>query len=145
MKDKKDPIDLAMIEFLISITKTKHICSSEQAIADWMILGFHTGFRRNEYAQDTNVLNKNHTYERAKDNSARAFILHDFEFRKTKTNIHPNVKITDAQYVFITWRWQKMETMAKRFLLIRTMTFLIYALLEMTLESAKEPRFYKYQ
>ena len=110
MKDKKDPIDLAMIEFLISIAKDTNLCSSEQAIADWMILGLHTGFRRNEYAQDINFLNKTRTYERAKDNKARAFILSDFEFRKTKTirhNNHPNVKITDAQYVFITWRWQK--------------------------------------
>ena len=85
IKDKKDPLDLAMIEFLISQARGHNICSSEQAIVDWMVLGFHTGFRRNEYAQDANELNKNQTYERAKDNKARAFILEDFEFRKTKT------------------------------------------------------------
>ena len=65
---------------------------------------------RNEFAQDTYELNKTGTYERAKNNSARAFILEDFEFRETKTirlNNDPNITIHDALYVFITWRWQK--------------------------------------
>ena len=112
MKDKKEPIDLSMIKFLISLAKGHNICSCEQAMADWMILVLHTGYRRNEYAQDANELNKNQTYERAKDNSSRVFMLSDFEFRKSKT-IHLNnnptnkIQMNEAQYVFIQWRWQK--------------------------------------
>lgn len=110
MKNKQDPMDLPMLEFIISTARNSDICSSEQAIADWLTLGLHTGFRRNEFAQDTNDLNKTGTYEHAKDNKSRAFILEDFEFRKTKSirlNNDPHITIHDALYVFITWRWQK--------------------------------------
>eukprot|EP00957_Ditylum_brightwellii_P089782 6838189-Ditylum_brightwellii.AAC.1 len=51
------------------------------AIADWFILGLHTGFQLDEWAQYDRMKNRKINYTRAIDGSPKVVILMDFVFK----------------------------------------------------------------
>ena len=97
-----------MMHFLRDQAKSASIDSLPRALFDWMVLGRYAGYRRSEWCQTTKT-----TYERLVDwpgKPAKAFIKEDFIFlTKTKRRLLGAVSRfrQQAQYVRITWRYQK--------------------------------------
>ena len=102
-----------MVEYIIDKVITLNDLNPHNlytAIADWLILGEQTGFRRKEWAQDTTYLQKYNDIERNIDGTPAAFIMNDFVF-KGKNNKHidnsSNKEVNKASIVNIKWRYQK--------------------------------------
>ena len=80
------------------------------ALADWLILGQQSGFRRKEWAQDRSHLKKFKDIQRNVDESPSAFIINDFEFRGSnnkRIDQNSNNAVNRARIVNVKWRFQK--------------------------------------
>ena len=80
------------------------------ALADWLILGQQSGFRRKEWAQDRSYVKKHKDIQRNVDGSPSAFIISDLEFRgKNNTYLDQNSTkdLQRACIVNLKWRFQK--------------------------------------
>jgi hypothetical protein len=63
--NRRMPLTIPMIMWLIEYAKTKHEDSLENALADWFIMGIHTGYRSIEWCQEKDP--KKHGFYRAED------------------------------------------------------------------------------
>jgi hypothetical protein len=111
--DRREPVTKDMIEYIfnkgISLKKSNkdNIYTS---LADWLIIGQQSGFRRKEWAQDRSHLKKYKDIQRNVDGSSSAFILSDFEFRgknNRRIDQDSNTEVSKACIVNIKWRFQK--------------------------------------
>jgi hypothetical protein len=50
--NRRMPLTIPMISWLIEHAKTKHEDSLENALSDWFIMGIHTGYRSIEWCQE---------------------------------------------------------------------------------------------
>ena len=113
MPDRREPVTKEMVEHVFN--KGLELSRSNPdnqyaAVADWLILGQQSGFRRSEWAQDRSHLKKYKDFQRNVDGSSSAFILGDFEFRgKNNSRIDQNsvYAVNRAHIVNVKWRFQK--------------------------------------
>ena len=100
--NRREPVTKEMIEYIISKGKSlskENPNNLYSAMADCLVLGEQTGFRRNEWAQDRTYLKKPKTY-----------IMKDFEFRGKNNNILDNnstKEVNKASINNIMWRFQR--------------------------------------
>lgn len=111
MPDKREPVTQEMLQYIIDLAKRDQNQDSViNAVADWIVMGMYSGFRKAEAFQDASHAKKG-TYERAIDNSAKAFIITDFSFRKGKARINSShssvITADDTDLVYLKWRFQK--------------------------------------
>ena len=111
--DRREPVTKEIIEYVIEKGTRLNKSNPDNiysALADWLILGQQTGFRRKEWAQDRTHLKKHKDIQRNIDGSSAAFILEDFEFRANnnkRINSDSDKDITKACITNIKWRYQK--------------------------------------
>ena len=111
--DRREPVTNDIIDYIykkgLKLKKTNpHNLYS--ALADWLILGHQSGFRRKEWAQDRTYLKKHKDIQRNVDRSPAAFILDDMEFRANgnkRINQNSIKEINSANMVNVKWRFQK--------------------------------------
>lgn len=111
MPDKREPITQEMLQYIIDLAKRDpNPDSIVNATADWIVMGMYSGFRKSEAFQDASNVNKG-KYERNIDNSAKAFTLDDFSFRKGNVRIDSSnssvITTEDTDLVYLKWRFQK--------------------------------------
>ena len=64
--NRREPVTKEMVEYIISKGKSMSKGNPDNlysAMADWLILGEQTGFRRNEWAQDRTYLKNTKTFK----------------------------------------------------------------------------------
>ena len=79
-------------------------------IADWLIMGLQSGFRKSEWAQDLALLRKTKDVQRNVDGTAKVFIRKDLTFRGPGERRITRLTMTSlatAVLVGTTWRYQK--------------------------------------
>ena len=111
--DRREPVTKAMVEYIFN--KGMMISKSNKdnlyaALANWLILGQQSGFRRKEWAQDRSHLKKFKDIQRNVDESPSAFIINDFEFRGSnnkRIDQNSNNAVNRARIVNVKWRFQK--------------------------------------
>ena len=102
-----------MVEYIISKGKSMSKGNPDNlysAMADWLILGEQTGFRRNEWAQDRTYLKKHKDIQRNVDGSPAAFIIKYLDFRGKNNKRVDNNSTKEANKATIgniKWRFQK--------------------------------------
>lgn len=111
MPDKREPVTQEMLQYIIDLAKRDPNPDSViNAVTDWIVMGMYSGFRKSEAFQDASHVKKG-TYERAIDNSAKAFTIADFSFRKGSIRINTSNSSTitakDTDLVYLKWRFQK--------------------------------------
>ena len=111
--DRREPLTKNMIEYIynkgIKLAKFKKD-NLYMALADWLILGQQSGFRRKEWAQDRSYVKKHKDIQRNVDGSPSAFIISDMEFRgKNNKRLDQNSTkdLQRACIVNLKWRFQK--------------------------------------
>ena len=111
--DRREPVTQEIIEYIINKGNKLMVTNKDniyRALADWLILGQQSGFRRKEWAQDRSYYKTYKDIQRNVDSSSAAFILSDFEFRR-KNNQRCDQKskkdISRSCIVNLKWRFQK--------------------------------------
>ena len=111
--DRREPVTKTMIEYIfnkgLKISKSNHE-NLYAALADWLILGQQSGFRRKEWAQDRSFFKKFNDIQRNVDGSPSAFIIDDFEFRgsnNSRIDQNSTHAVNRANIVNVRWRFQK--------------------------------------
>ena len=97
-----------MARWLLADAKCHSHNSLPSAIADWVLLGRYTGFRRSEWCQTR--LSVYDTIEEWPGHVAQAFLFRDFTFLdagERTVPLTPETDIDRIRYVRIVWRWQK--------------------------------------
>ena len=113
--DRREPLTKNMIEYIYNKGIKLAKCKKDNlymALADWLILGQQTGFRRKEWAQDRSYVKKHKDIQRNVDGSPSAFIISDMEFRgKNNKRLDQNSTkdLQRACIVNLKWRFQKKQ------------------------------------
>lgn len=109
--NKREPVTNEMMAYIVGLTKKDTNKDSRiSAVADWLVMGEYGGFRKSEWAQDKRDVSKGR-FAKNIDDSAKAFLLSDFRFRKDKRNVDATATtlLTDdgVDQVYLKWRFQK--------------------------------------
>ena len=98
-----------MVQYLVEYGSNFHPNSAPSAYADWAVLSLQTGFRISEYAQTHSAQYKSLSSKVALniDGTSRAFIASDFKFLGHQRRPLSNNTRHLAEFVYITWRFQK--------------------------------------
>ena len=109
MPNRAEPLTPEMVKFLVDNSANLHPDSACSAYSDWAVLSLQTGFRISEYAQTHSA---QHMPLKAQvalniDGTSKAFIASDFKFLGHHRQPVAKNKRQFAQYVYITWRFQK--------------------------------------
>ena len=104
----REPLTLDMLRAIIARTTNAPFTSLESALTDWFTLAVYMGPRLSEFAQPDTVFNAHGVQRNEADDSPKAFIPADFEFRG-KGNVRLPHTFTDSQAdsLRVTWRYQK--------------------------------------
>ena len=95
--NRAEPLTIEMVQYFVSQAKSTSFLSADAALADWTVLGLHTGFRISEFGQTHSGI-----YMSVKgstkittniDGTAKAFIMTDFTFHTKKRRLQPSKKI----------------------------------------------------
>ena len=93
MPNRAEPVTMDMVQFFITQAKSASFTSRDSAIADWAILGLHTGFRISEFGQTHSGIHlpavKGTKITTNVDGTAKAFIPEDFTFYSKKRSLQP--------------------------------------------------------
>ena len=112
--NRAEPVTPEMVDYVID-KANEAIARGEPhhlyvAIADWLIMGLQSGFRKSEWAQDLALLRKTKDVQRNVDGTAKAFIRKDLTFRGPGERRITRLTMTSlatAVSVGTTWRYQK--------------------------------------
>ena len=109
MPNRSEPLTPEMVQYLVEYGSKFHPNSAPSAYADWAVLSLQTGFRISEYAQTHSAQHKSLTSKVSVniDGSSQAFIASDFKFLGHNRRPLTNKKRQLAEFVHITWRFQK--------------------------------------
>ena len=109
MPNRSEPLTPEMVQYLVEYGSKFHPNSAPSAYADWAVLSLQTGFRISEYAQTHSAQHKSLSSKVALniDGTSWAFIASDFKFLGPQRRPVPNNNRHLAEFVYITWRFQK--------------------------------------
>ena len=109
MPNRAEPLTPEMVQYLVEAGSKSPSHSALSAYADWAVLSLQTGFRISEYAQTHSAQHKSLTSKVSVniDGSSQAFIASDFKFLGHNRRPLTNKKRQLAEFVHITWRFQK--------------------------------------
>ena len=114
MPNRAEPLTMDMVQFFITQAKSASFTSSDSAIANWAILGLHTGYRISEFGQTHSGIHlpavKGTKITTNVDGTAKAFIPEDFTFYSKKRSLQPIKKISSLSRIHtadICFRFQK--------------------------------------
>ena len=109
MPNRSEPLTPEMVQYLVEYGSNFHPNSAPSAYADWAVLSLQTGFRISEYAQTHSAQYKSLSSKVALniDGTSRAFIASDFKFLGHQRRPLSNNTRHLAEFVYITWRFQK--------------------------------------
>ena len=109
MPNRQEALTIDMIQYFISQSKSCHRDSPECAIADWCIMGLHSGFRCSEWCQPSSkkYLELSATVKVNIDGSPTAFLASDFILKdKKKRRLPFTSKLAHSKVVYCSTRWR---------------------------------------
>jgi hypothetical protein len=95
--NRKEPLTWTMVEAIQRLVNNVPGDSKIAAIADWFVVGMHTGFRISEWATPQGYFKKYNRFQISRDGSSTAITSPDVKFHRSNL----------GYCVTITWRWQK--------------------------------------
>jgi hypothetical protein len=95
--NRKEPLTWQMVEAIQQLAQNVPEDSKIAALADWFVVGMHTGFRISEWATPKGYFKKHRRFQTSRDGSSTAITASDIKFHRSNL----------GDCVTITWRWQK--------------------------------------